>query len=403
MKIPVRINNVELTEQKLSFTIEGTNKYGLDKSIINSIRRNILTSIPTISFRTEPTSDLVMKRNVSSLHNEFLFHRIAMLPLYIDPSNYQKNYLFYLNVESSSDEPIKSVYANDFTIYPLNENVDVDTLNDTIQFDNYQMDNPLNDEEKDKILRPFVFNGTKHYSLLTELKANNSIELYGVPSVGYAYENARWSPVSQIAYSFKKDKTLFKKIVEDEKKVKNIQPEEESKFEKELFIKDSERYYLRDSSMEPNSYEFIIESLHFLNSKELFIYSCESLNKQIDIFQSSLPNMFSGESIFSIEKTKENVYSIFVHGYDHTIGNLYQSFISRYLIDEESVFSSIGYKKIHPLQEIIVFYISFNQKNKLFKSSDSQKNNAILQLFDETSKELTKVFTSIIDISNKSL
>ena len=91
-----------LTKNSIQFDIQGNPDMGLDKSIVNSIRRTLLTSIDTVGFRTDiNNSDIVVVENNTSLHNEYLLHRISLIPLYIDPDTYQKNYLFYLKVSSN--------------------------------------------------------------------------------------------------------------------------------------------------------------------------------------------------------------------------------------------------------------------------------------------------------------
>ena len=49
----VDISNTELKENTLNFHIEGSAEYGLDKSIINSIRRTLISEIPCVAFRVE--------------------------------------------------------------------------------------------------------------------------------------------------------------------------------------------------------------------------------------------------------------------------------------------------------------------------------------------------------------
>ena len=108
---------------ELQFDIKGDTDTGLNTSIVNSLRRTILSTIPAIAFRTDSeNSDLIIKKNNGALHNEFLADRIALIPLYIDPRDYQKQYLFHLNIANNPSEPITTVTANDFDIYPLKKN-----------------------------------------------------------------------------------------------------------------------------------------------------------------------------------------------------------------------------------------------------------------------------------------
>ena len=98
------------SENNITFDIKGEKDKGLNKSIINSLRRVLLSSIPSVGFRTEmENSDIKILKNTTPLHNEFISHRIGMIPLYIDPKNYKKDYLFKLKVESSSEVPLVKV------------------------------------------------------------------------------------------------------------------------------------------------------------------------------------------------------------------------------------------------------------------------------------------------------
>ena len=112
-KFSPSISNIEYVNGELQFIISGDDNYGLDKSLINSLRRILLTDIPTISFKMDETgenTDIKMITNNTSLHNEMLIHRISLIPLYIDPVNYMKNYLFECKIKHDSlDEPFKFV------------------------------------------------------------------------------------------------------------------------------------------------------------------------------------------------------------------------------------------------------------------------------------------------------
>ena len=87
-------------KNSLEFEIKGNNDYGFDKTVINGLRRTLLSSIPSVAFRTErDNSDLIVLKNNTSLHNEFILHRLSLIPLYIDPDVFKKGLLFHLKVE----------------------------------------------------------------------------------------------------------------------------------------------------------------------------------------------------------------------------------------------------------------------------------------------------------------
>ena len=49
----VSIDNSEVKDDTLDFVISGQDDYGLDKSIVNSLRRTLMTEIPCVGFRVE--------------------------------------------------------------------------------------------------------------------------------------------------------------------------------------------------------------------------------------------------------------------------------------------------------------------------------------------------------------
>ena len=157
-------------ENSIIFDIKGDKEYGLNKSIINSLRRVLLSSIPTIAFKTDmQNTDIKILKNTTPLHNEYLLHRISMIPLFIDPSNYKRQYLFKLKVQSSSETPLIKVTSEDFDIFSLKNEDETSTDTNIIDINLYS-DKPISNKEKKEIFRPFR---DKYYSDITELKTTN--------------------------------------------------------------------------------------------------------------------------------------------------------------------------------------------------------------------------------------
>lgn len=392
--------NKKSKPSEIQFDIKGDKENGLDKSIINSIRRTLLSTIPTVAFRTDfSNSDIIIKKNNSSLHNEFLADRIGLIPLYIDPLNYQKQYLFHLKVENKNTEPITTITANDFDIYPLRKGVDT-TLMETIDFDDYDKENKLGQKEKDNILKPFKFNGKNNYCIITELKTTNSstlqeIELYGVPSVSYAYENSKWQAVSRASYSFKRNDDLFEEIFTQKVKINEIQKSKMAKFKKELYISESERYFHRDQNSQPYWYTFFIDSVHYLKSKDLFILSNQIIIEQLEKIHDELHKITTEEDSFlNLTENEDGIYKLLLVGYDDTIGNILQSVISKNIKDS-SIISVCGYKRTHPLEDMILFTFSLNKNNKVFQLNKPQQVVAIIELFSESCNQLIQTFSLI--------
>jgi len=107
-------------DNRLELDIKGKEEYGLDKTIINAIRRTLLSSIETYAFRTSyENPDIKIEVNNTSLHNEFILDRIGLIPLYLDSKLIEDNplkYLFVLDFVHNNSDPVTLITANDFKI-----------------------------------------------------------------------------------------------------------------------------------------------------------------------------------------------------------------------------------------------------------------------------------------------
>ena len=413
--------SIEINGNSLTFEIRGDSEYGLDKTIVNGLRRTLLASLPSVAFRTEGNNpDLVMEKNKTSLHNEFLLHRIALIPLYINPLEWHKNLLFKLAVKNETNM-LRSITAKDIEIYNVKptilercrRNDDYSDL-DVVKIDNYDLTKPLKDNEKERIFRPFKIDNYVDYCLITELTSNQSeenvaeLELYGSPSVSTCDENVRWQPVSCATYSFKEDEELFVKVAAEKIKVHKISKEKESEFVKELKIAESERYFHRDINLQPYWYNFRVDSQSYFppnksdKGDSLLVQASDLLVKTFEGLKGDFRKLLEDnpESIMVFKKSREDndlVYKIVITGSNDTdtIGSILQSHITNKLISEESIFSLCGYKKLHPLEEIITFTVSLNTKNKIVKMDNIQKKNAIVEEMIKGCNEVSLIYQKI--------
>ena len=419
------------TKNRLQFDIKGNEEYGMNRTIVNAIRRTLLSSIETYAFRTEyEKSDIVIEKNETSLHNEFILDRIGMIPLYIDPNLVQQNplkYLFVLDVKNDNSKPITLVTAENFDIYEIKKSVteSADYQNgmiNNIDKNNYEK-TPISDKIKKEIFRPY---DDKYYCLLHELKSTNSSEniqelvLYGSPSVSIAKENARWQGVSCAAYSFKIDEELWDNIKKEKLSRSDIPKDKYEDFVKDLFLKEGQRYYHRDNNGESYWYNFDVESQHFLNSKELFIRSNEILIDSLNTFKEELEFVLDPDKQslihFKYNNTdnKKSVVQMIVEmpaiiqidnvwcGFDDTLGSILQAHISNHMINETSPLNVIGYKRTHPLEDKYLFTISFNPKHNLggVDIDEKTKTSALIQELSQACDELSNIFSEIINKSN---
>jgi len=409
-------------DNRLELDIKGNEEYGLDKTIINAIRRTLLSSIETYAFRTNyENPDIKIEVNNTSLHNEFILDRIGLIPLYLDYKLIEDNplkYLFVLDYEHNNSEPVRLITANDFKIYELDSTIMKSAdyqagLIKTVNRDNYSKE--VSDKVKKEIFRPYL---DKYYSIITETKSTNSddniqkLVLYGSPSVSIAKEDARWQSVCCAAYSFKTNNDLVKKVLQEKISLKN--PENIEEFKKDFEISQGPRYYHRDHNGEPYYYNFDIESQHYLNSKELFIRANEIIIESLEGFSETLDKIVEGEDVPYIKFTynkgvKNNVINMLIdmppvitdkvewHGFDDTLGSIIQAHISNKLIIDGSVLNMCGYKRTHPLENSMLFTLSMNNSEDF---EELEKTNKIIQVFKDCCGELKEIYRQIIESSN---
>ena len=420
------IRDVKVENEELCFKIEGDDKYGLDKSVLNAIRRTILNDIPSIAFRYPGNTkkDISMIENSGQLHNEMILQRLSLLPLYINPNSYMKNYMFELNVEHDNKDVFKFVTSDDFKIYPLKSEIqsridnldnddndeELDGLLNSNDYNNYDLKNPLSQKKKDEILRPFEFRGKKNYCLITELKNTNDNDLkqkincYGIPSLSTGKENAIFQPVSCATYSFLKDDDLINHIVQERIKIENIEEERQEKFTQKLLLAESEKYYFRDSDNECNKYNFRIKSIHYLDSSSLFKLSLKLLQDKLDYLKVSFLKLLQNkETCISGEKINDYVYHFMIYNEDHTMGNLIQSHIARRCLDDESLLQFVAYKKPHPLEESIRLIVTINPSHKISKDNDLRKYQGIVNFLIEELEKIKQEFKILYKVAEKEL
>ena len=430
VKFTPKYSDIRIENGELKFVLEGNNKYGFDKSLVNALRRVLLTDIPTVGFKLTQmgeNNDLVMSTNNSSLHNEMLLHRISFMPLYLDPVNYMRNHLFECKMTHDGKDAFKFVTMNDVNIYPLksgflerleklhDESYDLSVQDerilrdqlDEVNIENYDMSKPLSQKEKDKIYRPFNFRGSDHYCLITELKTTHTeethqeIHFYGSPSTGYGYEDAKFQGVSQATYSYQIDDKLVNSVLKERIKLDEIEKDDIETYSRKFKLREEERYFHRDADDEPNSYDFSIKSNHYYDSSRILKVSLKILIEKCENFKLEMIEFLKeNPSRVSVSETKENIYHIEVENESHTLGNLLQSHLMRRLINEKTIVNLFGYKKPHPLEDKILFIVALNPTHKLVVGDEITKIhnmfNYLLDGIDDLMNDL-RILSKITD------
>ena len=192
-----------------------------------------------------------------------------------------------------------------------------------------------------------------------------------------------------------------------------IEDKDQSKFIRELNIAEGERYYKRDMNLEPYWYNFRIDSQSYFppnNSSPddidgLLVKIGDLLVKTFEELKNEFKKLLHPdiESIMEIKVDPKNelIYKIVVNGGNDTVGSIIQSHMSNKMIDGKSALSFCGYKKLHPLEEIITFTLALNTGNKIVDASSLQKVNTVIEALVDCCNEVSLIYQKIVEASKK--
>lgn len=324
-------------------------------SFVNALRRTIITDVQTVSFNVDDytKSDLTVIKNTSSVHNEFILHRLGLLPINFKgvPKYNPDTYKFVLNVTNKTSKSI-NVTTKDIKVINLETNQEEDN---SIFF-------PPNPITHDNIL-------------LIKLKPNiagkegESIHIEGKSSKGTGEDHIRFSPVSCIMFTNKRDPekvnaelSNYVKDVESSRG-QSIDPSELPTLAKTFDLEYADRYYYTDENGDPNVFNFSIESCGILKPNAILIEGIVKLINKLKNFINSLNKSLSNQdSNVEIRESTSimKAFDITIENESHTLGFLLQTFINK-LFREDNIF--VGYMNPHPLQKKIMLRINVNSND----------------------------------------
>ena len=170
----------------LTFTIKNVNV-----SIINAIRRVILSDLPITVFDTD-NKTIEILANTSRFHNEILKQRLGCIPIHIKEKDIIDNLLIELDVDNDTDK-LAYVTTSDFKIKDITS------------------DKYLTKEQTKQIFPPNHI--TKEFILFTRLRPKISNDIPGEQihlsaklKIGTAKEDGMYNIASTCAYKNTEDK-----------------------------------------------------------------------------------------------------------------------------------------------------------------------------------------------------
>lgn len=252
----------------------------IDRSILNGIRRILLSEIPTY------TIDIIeLKKNNSLMNDEYLAHRIGLIPF-----SFLENEENFRNSEDCSC--IRG--CNNCTIYFKLEKENYE--NNVMNVYSSDLIKEYNENYK---IEPISFQDYPKGILLCKLDKGESISLRGRIRKGIGKEHSKWSCVSTVSFreipiikikedEINKDRKLIDKII-NSCPVNIFQKEENRiKMKQETDCiqcnQCTEINPAIDISYHPNEFELTIESNGIYDTKDL-------LKKSLSILKEKLNNL----------------------------------------------------------------------------------------------------------------
>ena len=173
------VTDIKHSNNETSFSLTNINN-----SLANALRRIIISEFDTVGFRYHETStDIKILTNNTKFHNEYIAHRISMIPLHgVVSSKFDiSKYKFVINKKNTTNNKMY-VTSEDFEVYEKND----------------QDQWVLNKEKGQSFFKPNKI--SKDYILICSLKENISSEVEElhrecVPSISNGLENIHYSPV----------------------------------------------------------------------------------------------------------------------------------------------------------------------------------------------------------------
>ena len=336
-----RISNLREENGFLKFTLLDCNM-----SIANALRRIIVSDIPTFVFRTYPYSEnkAEITHNTTRFHNEIIKQRLSCIPIHIDDMDFPyKDYVVEVDVKNDTDS-ILYVTTKDFKIKNIKTEV-------------------YSDESAVRAIFP-PSSLTGDYIEFARLQPKLSENIDGERltlrcglDIGMASQDGAFNVISTCAYESTPDIAKANEVwgeKEADMKKSNLK-ETEVEFEKKnWFLLEAKRYY------QPNSYDFIIESVGVFDNSEIVIKACEIMISKCEKFLYDLEH--GKVSIVPSETTLKNGFDVTLVNEDYTLGKVIEFYLYQQNFIADKTLSFCGFRKPHPHATDSIIRVAFHNE-----------------------------------------
>jgi DNA-directed RNA polymerase I and III subunit RPAC1 len=367
------VKNIRVDGEVTSYDMEQMNV-----SIVNALRRVILSEIDTVVIRTEPheKNDVNFIKNNTRLNNEMLKHRLSCIPIHLRNTTQDlSNFVLEVHVKNE-DTKVRLVTTQDFKI----KNTSTGTY--------------LKDQEVRKMFPPNPITG--EYIVFTRLLPKivvgsncEEIHLEAKFSVGNAKENSAFNVASCCSYQMMPDPVKQREAwseKEGELTKQGLSGKDIDREKDNWYALEAMRYYKDDAFI------FNLESVGVFEPNDLLKKACVVIK---DKLQNVLNNIREDKLDITKGKNTMECHDIILENEDYTLGKIIEySLYKNYFVDNHTL-GFVGFHKFHPHDNFSVIRIA--KQEDPTKPDQYMEKGEIHMLLENACEMLMDTYTTIMD------
>ena len=333
INLPI-VKHSEENKGIMKFTIENTNV-----SIVNALRRVILTDLETVVFNTD-NNNINIISNTTRFHNEILKQRLGCIPIHIKGKEDIDNLIIELNKNNVTDS-MQYVTSADFKIK------------------NITTDKYLTDEQTKKIFPPNKI--TKEFILFTRLRPKISNDIPGEIitlkarlKTATAKEDGMYNIASTCAYGNTEDSVeqhnQWQEIAE-ELETKGLSKTKIAYQRQNWYTLQAKRYFIN------NSFDFKLESVGVFKNIEIVNMACDNIIKRLHKIAEKIEA--NQVKLDRNSTAMNNAVDIILEGEDYTIGKVIEYILHEQYYKKDAELTYVGFIKKHPHDDYSIIRIAF--------------------------------------------
>ena len=333
---------------------------GIELAYVNALRRAIQADIANVAIDEQ---SVVFTQNTTPLHNEFMSHRLSLVPFCVDLRELQSfspdDYRFEINVTNAGAQ------ARDVTSADITVNGGINR--------SFFPPSPI----------------TGDYILLTVLQPYQSLHATFRACKGYARDHARWSPVSNCVAFNAEDK---QEVARQRKALLDTVGVDEARMNK-FDTLDCQRIFHTNEHGGPDDFEFHIESECRLLDTDIFKLGLTALTDRL--------RRVATEPFEVLPLSEDGEGALFVatfRGESHTLGSVLQAYLhNTYIRKGASVIDNCGYYVPHPLEPSVVMKLRFSKGKRDAETAALFIKDALEKASDKIESLFEKILSTYIN------